>query len=169
MTSPLHLDPFDALGVPPRFDLDPSTLRAAWLRRASGSHPDAGGSVSQSALENAALIVLSDPVRRAEALLARWGAPVVGPVAPPLGFLAAMIELRERADAAEIGCAEHGALIGEAQAGRMEAIEVIQCAFARVRDESISEVDAREVRVQLQVVRGYERMMEQLEREASGS
>ena len=33
-------DPFDALGLPARFDLDAETVRRAWLARSAGAHPD---------------------------------------------------------------------------------------------------------------------------------
>jgi len=33
-------NPFDALGLERRFDLDERAIRGAWLRRAAALHPD---------------------------------------------------------------------------------------------------------------------------------
>ncbi len=67
-------DPFEVLGVPPRFDLDPKSIDAAWLRRLRAAHPDrAGGGEEHSevarsaAALNEARAVLRDPLRRGEA------------------------------------------------------------------------------------------------------
>jgi hypothetical protein len=92
-------DAFATLGVPARFDISERELRAAWMRRAAGAHPDASGAVDLSAALNEARAICADPIRRAFALLELRGAPAVDLRSMPQDFLIEMMELRERADA----------------------------------------------------------------------
>lgn len=71
-------DPFETLGVSPRFDLDPVLLEARHRELCRALHPDryvgrpAGerrAALSRAVDVNAAYRVLRDPARRAEALL----------------------------------------------------------------------------------------------------
>lgn len=99
-------DPFDILGLPPRFDVDPAELRAAFLARSGTLHPDVAGHddpeiQAHSAALNRAKRVLSDPEARAEALLARLGGPSKDQDRSlPPAFLQEMLETREEIDAA---------------------------------------------------------------------
>lgn len=99
-------DPFDTLGLPPRFDLDPSALERRHLELSRALHPDRYASSPAAerrlalgkAIEvNDAFRALRDPIRRAEALLARLGANVderSQPKASP-ALLMEMMETRE--------------------------------------------------------------------------
>lgn len=70
-------DPFDALGIAPRFDLDAGEVRRAHLSRVAALHPDVARGDPEAAARSAALnearARLEDPERRAAALLARFG------------------------------------------------------------------------------------------------
>jgi molecular chaperone HscB len=99
-------DPFDTLGVEPGFDLDLDSLERRHRELSKVLHPDRW--VGRPAAErrhalgraievNAAWRALRDPVRRAEALLARLGIAFgegQEPSATP-ELLAEMMELRE--------------------------------------------------------------------------
>lgn len=99
-------DPFEILGLEPRFDLDPSSLEQKHRELSRALHPDryAGRPASERqralgrAIEvNQAFRALKDPIRRAEALLARWGHPVSESEGPrsEAGFLMEVMEQRE--------------------------------------------------------------------------
>src|SRR5690242_15612371 len=69
-------DAFELLGLEARFDLTAGEVRAAYLARVGGVHPDRGGDESEGAAGlNAAKTALSDPESRANLLLARMGGP----------------------------------------------------------------------------------------------
>ena len=80
-------DPFEVLGVAPRFGLPAAELRSRWMRAAAAAHPDADGGVDSSAEVNAAYHELADPLKRAAALLRRLGAPAVADPGLPQDFL----------------------------------------------------------------------------------
>jgi len=157
---------FQVLGVEVRFDLSSRDLRAAWMRRASVAHPDAAGAVDESARVNDAMRVLSDPIQRARALLELRGAAEVE--APSLSpeFLLEMMELRERADECVGDAAATARLRGEAASRRDAAIGEIAAIFAASGAGSIARERAMQVAEQISVVRAFERMLEQLDREA---
>jgi molecular chaperone HscB len=163
-------DPFDLLGIPPAFDVDPAALQRAWLAGSARLHPDrfAAGSTESDEARRLALLaalnhsktVLADPFQRAEALLARLGgAPKEADKSLPDGFLMEMLEVREQleeaavsGDAAAIGKWEDWA--GEQ---RREAIRRVAGLF---KDGALDEV-----RRELNAWRYIERMIEQLPRE----
>lgn len=122
-------DPFDALGLPPQFRLGAQELRRAWMRRLAQVHPDAVGTSEKGTCANDAFRVLSDPITRAQALLRRLKAPDGDERAMPEGFLAEMMDLRERADAAAGDPDALDALRSEAVASRERAIERIAVNF----------------------------------------
>lgn len=101
-------NPFEALGIAPRFDLDQAQLRSAWLARSAALHPDraAGDNAERQhalARVNQAMRTLSDPLHRAEALLELLRrAPEPPELAKrlPEGFLQQMLEVREEAEGA---------------------------------------------------------------------
>jgi molecular chaperone HscB len=105
-------DPFEILGLEPRFDLDLEAAEARHRELSRSLHPDRHSglpaaerreALSRSIEANDALRALKDPVRRAEALLARSGVqrlPDKEPKASP-AFLMDMLELREELAAAE--------------------------------------------------------------------
>jgi len=167
MSSPLP-DPFDALGLPVRFRLDAQELRRAWMRRISQAHPDAVGSVGEGTYANDAFRVLADPITRAQAVLVRLNAPAGDDRAMPDGFLVAMMELREQADAAFGDANAVAVLRKHAQGLRADAIERIAQCFESAGGPPIAASAAQAIRVELNKLRAFDRMLEQLDREAGG-
>src|SRR5262245_5679063 len=102
----MSADPFDTLGVEPRFDLDLAALEDRHRALSGALHPDryAGRPAAERrmaldrAIEvNAAWRALRDPVTRAEALFQRAGVEV-GELAEPKptpDLLVEMMEVRE--------------------------------------------------------------------------
>jgi molecular chaperone HscB len=97
-------DPFDVLGVPARFDLDPLAVQRAYLERAAAAHPDLIGDdegAERSASLNRAKSILDNPEERANALLTRVGGPAKeSDRSLPDGFLMEIMEAREAIEAA---------------------------------------------------------------------
>lgn len=100
------MDPFAILGIAPSFDVDLTALEQTHRELSRALHPDkyvgAGASERREALSramevNEAWRVVRDPIRRAEALLAREGVTVAEDRAPPADpeFLMEMLEQRE--------------------------------------------------------------------------
>jgi molecular chaperone HscB len=99
-------DPFDTLGVAPRFALDLPALELRHRDLSRALHPDrfAGAPAAERRMSlgraidvNEAFRALKDPVRRAEALLRRAGAAVgeISEPRPPASLLMEMMEVRE--------------------------------------------------------------------------
>ncbi|MBK9264711.1 MAG: Fe-S protein assembly co-chaperone HscB [Polyangiaceae bacterium] len=97
-------DPFETMGVEPRFDIDPDKLAERHRDLSRALHPDryAGAPAAERRLAlgraievNDAYRVLKDPVRRAEALLRRAGVPV-GETAEPKPSQALLMEMMEQ-------------------------------------------------------------------------
>ena len=65
----MSLNPFAALGLPERPDLDDETIRAAWRRIAAATHPDRadGGDLARYTQATAAYAELRTPWSRSEA------------------------------------------------------------------------------------------------------
>jgi molecular chaperone HscB len=162
----LPSEAFQVLGVEARFDLSSRDLRAAWMRRASVAHPDAAGAVDESARVNDAMRVLSDPIQRAQALLELRGAPEVEARSLPQGFLLEMMELRERADECAGDAVATARLRDEAASRRDAAVAEIAAIFAGSGAGSIAPEHSGQVAEQINIVRAFERMLEQLDREA---
>jgi molecular chaperone HscB len=100
------MDPFAALGLPRRYEVDLEALERTHRELSRALHPDryAGGgaherrlSLSRAAEVNEAYRVLRDPVRRAEALFALFGVRVGerNEPAPAPELLITVMELRE--------------------------------------------------------------------------
>lgn len=165
----MHRDAFDILGLSPVFDIDLRQLRAVWMRRAAADHPDAAGSLEESTCVNEAYRVLVDPVLRAEALLVRRKAPEVDARQLPVGFLESMMELRERADEARGDAQRLAELRAHAEAGKRSALSDISEVFRADRGPQITGESAQLIRSRINVARSFERMIEQLDREAEAS
>jgi hypothetical protein len=81
-------DPFEALGLPARPDLDDETVRAAWRAIAAATHPDRpdGGDLARYTAASAAYAELRTPWGRSEAYAdllqraARDAEPATGPL-----------------------------------------------------------------------------------------
>ncbi|HVJ80124.1 MAG TPA: Fe-S protein assembly co-chaperone HscB [Planctomycetia bacterium] len=142
--SPNH---FATLGLPERFKLDPEDLEIRHLRRSREVHPDAGeldDPAAQlerhhlSAALNEAHRVLSDPVLRAEHLLALHGGPAADSkraLAP--AFLAEVLELREELEEG-VGPERRTALADDLAGKRTALLAKIATLFADAeRKESL--------------------------------
>jgi molecular chaperone HscB len=90
-------DPFDALGLEPRFDLTRAQIESAYLARIAGAHPDHAGDAQgpdAAALNDARRALLGDE-RRANLVLDRLGGPSASAdKALPDGFLMEIMEVR---------------------------------------------------------------------------
>lgn len=163
-------DPFALLGISPRFAIQAAQLRSAWMRRAASLHPDADGSVDESAAVNDAYRTLADPLARAGVLLALGHAPPGDERALPAGFLMELVELRERVDECSAGSAAWNAVRDEVRGLRSSALDEIGVLLdAPGNGEApIDTVVAQSVRTAMNVVRSYDRVLEQLDREAGG-
>lgn len=77
MLPSMEVDPFEILGLAPRFDLNDAEIRAAFLRKVSIVHPDfvGDGESEAASVFNLAREILENPERRANALLSRLGGP----------------------------------------------------------------------------------------------
>lgn len=108
------IDPFQTLGVPARFDLDPAELATRHRDLSRALHPDkfTGApanerrlSLSRAIEVNDAYRVLKDPIKRAEALLRRANVPV-GETNEPKPSPALLMEMMEQRE--ELGDARRG-------------------------------------------------------------
>lgn len=96
-------DPFDILGLEPRFDLDPVEIGRRQLDLSKALHPDRFASapaaerrmaLGRTIEVNQAARALKDPVKRAEALARRRGLPV-GETSEPRPSAALLMEMME--------------------------------------------------------------------------
>lgn len=131
------MDPFEALGIEPAFGLDLAALELRHRDLSRTLHPDrhaaSGAAERRMALGHAievneAFRVLKDPVRRAEALLARLGVQSGEGKEPPASP-ALLMEVMERREAlAEVRQSKNEAALGklvsevQAEAGRRQAV-----------------------------------------------
>ncbi len=168
-------DAFDILGLEPRFDLDPSAIRRAYLARAGTAHPDragppvdgnAVGPEASAAALNVARATLENPERRATALLARLGGP--GKEADrslPDGFLMQMMDIREQIAAA----ADKAPFIawGEQQRAQhiRRAADLFTTAVASAHDSASVTPTLKAIRRELNAWRYIERLIEQIDGE----
>lgn len=168
-------DAFDLLGLEPRFDLTSGEVRAAYLARVGGVHPDreagervsggAGENVEGASALNAAKMALADPETRANILLARLGGASKDVNRDlPDGFLMKMMEAREELEAA--ASRRDGAGIerwrGWAEKERDGHIARVGGLFAEVAAGKPTGVGLTAVRQELNAWRYIERMLEQI-------
>ena len=170
MEATLTNDPFEALGLDRRFDLDSGQVRRAWLAASGRLHPDrAGGDpleeseiARRSAQINEAKRILDDPELRADALLALLGGP--GREADkslPDGFLMEMMSVREELEEAAGDSARLDELERRAQAQRAGYVERVGGLFAQGGERPDAEILAA-IRMELNAWRYIERMLEQI-------
>lgn len=97
------MDPFDTLGVEPRFDLDLRALEQRHRELSKALHPDrwTGASSAERRLSlsraidvNEAFRTLRDPIKRAEAIARRAGVPI-GETSEPKPSPALLMEMME--------------------------------------------------------------------------
>ena len=127
-------DPFDMLGITPRFDLDLAAVELRHRELSKALHPDryAGAPAAERRMAlsraidvNEAFRVVRDPIRRAEALLRRAGAAVgeTSEPKPPPALLMEMMEAREElAEAARAKDVGRVGKLGEAMSARQAGI-----------------------------------------------
>lgn len=157
-------DPFDVLGLPPHFDLDPSVIERAFLRAMASAHPDAAGSANgiESADLTEARRVLDDPERRANALLDRLGGPGKDDRSLPDGFLMEIMSVREEIEQTP----DRERWTAWAEERRAEHIASVGAHFQRLDhagDEPARESIRRSIRTELNAWRYAERLIEQLD------
>jgi molecular chaperone HscB len=129
------VDPFETLGVEPRFALDLHAVEQRHRDLSKALHPDrytgAPAAERRMALSraidvNESLRVLKDPVRRAEALLRRAGVAVgeTSEPKPPATLLMEMMEAREElGEAARARDLARVGELGQAMRGREQEVE----------------------------------------------
>lgn len=162
-------DPFEALGLPRRFDLDLRRVRSAWLRRAAALHPDRQGAgdedeiARRAAVLNEAKRTLEDPEQRADALLILLGGPArEQEKSLPPEFLMEIMSVRESLEEAVASgdddrVQEHERWAAEQ---REEMIRRVGEAFEALADPPDAQA-LRDIRVTLNAWRYIERMLEQ--------
>ena len=157
-------DPFDTLGLPARFDLDPGLIERAWLDKMAAAHPDVSctndGDIAS--VINRAKGVLEDAESRANALLERFGGPSAEQDnSLPDGFLTEIFSVREDMEQrlATGGEQAREQLREWADARRAEHQAAVRDLFATAEPDSV----LTNIREQLNVWRYTERMIEQLD------
>lgn len=162
-------DPFDVFGIEPTFDLDVDALKRKLRRRIATLHPDRESdpiareeAVRVVARLNEARSVLENDERRANLALTRLGGPTASddPSLPP-AFLMEILEIRgdmESALASE-DPAERDRVQGWAESERSRLCELVRSLFEELQR---GEDRSSEIRLQLNVWRYIERMIDQL-------
>ncbi len=166
-------DPFAALDLPRRFDLDPKKLHSRFIQAQAKAHPDRfddpvaqADAAEQSARINHAHETLRDPERRANALLTLIGGPdKQDDRSLPPALLMEMMEAREAMDdALERGDDEAIAKSAKwARDGRGKHLARIAELFdqaAQAGDEQRADLH-KEVRLELNTLRYFQRMIDQ--------
>lgn len=169
----MSTDAFDLLGLSPSFDLDRAAIDRAFLALAVSVHPDlAGGEPEAQALSarlNDAKRALLDPETRANVLMARLGGPAADEEKSlPPTLLMEVMEAREGVDAARASgnSAELARWKAWASEGRESIVKTCRQLFASALSTPTGLADSkllREIRVQLNAWRSYERMIEQMD------
>jgi len=164
-------DPFQTLGLPPRFELTPEEVRRAYMSRIAAIHPDVASDKplddesDASARLHEARRVLEDPESRAGALLARFGGPGAREDRSlPPGFLMEIMELRERVESILAGEApgDRDSCRAEAKARRSAYLREVSGLFGALSDPPTpGELGA--IRTVLNAWRYIERLIEQLD------
>ena len=165
-------DPFELLGLPPAFELDAESLRRTVRRRIARLHPDRvtdpverEHAVRMVARLNEALVILQDDERRANVLLSRLGGAAASEDRSlPPAFLMEILEIREDMEQAVASGepAERTRVENWANSERERLRADVAKLFGRLSD---GDDCASEIRLQLNVWRYIERMIEQLDPE----
>jgi len=139
-------NPFDILGLPLRFDLDPQDIERRYRDLQRAVHPDrhtnAAPSTRRAALSGAVSVseayrTLRDDVSRAEALLSALGHPANPETAKPEPeLLMEMMELRESLQEARV-------------AGDARRVDGLRSRVAAERDTTLAELTQQFVAVEL--------------------
>lgn len=178
LATPPELSHFDALRLAPEFDLDAGALRRRYLELSRDVHPDRFGAAGADAADrslraaarlNEAYRVLSEPISRAEYLLElSGGASASADKRVPPDVLQASMALHE--EIADARLADDAAALAALR-------ESVAAEHAR-RLESIASLARRlpgderlrgELRVELNAMKYFRRMLEQLEHAGGGA
>ena len=135
-----HLDAFDLLGLPERFDLDGAVIESAFFAKSREFHPDRFvaaaadervAALSRSRALNDAYQTVKKPVPRAEYLLARAGVTIGDNERLDPSFLMEILELREELAEARVAkrTSEVETLQGKMAARRKTAVGTLPALF----------------------------------------
>jgi molecular chaperone HscB len=134
--SPSSSNFFELLGLPARFDLDPSLIERAFFDRSKELHPDRFASapaaervaaLSRSRALNDAYMTLKKPVGRAEYLLERAGVTIGDNERLEPEMIMQVLELREE--------------LSEARANKdLAAVERLQGQMKQRREQALNEL-----------------------------
>ncbi len=153
-------DPFELLGLPRVFEVDPDQVESAYLRRAADLHPDlAAGNPDatvQTARLNQARGVLLDDERRAKVLLRLLGEPAGD--ALPEGFLMEIMEVRMQIESEGDDPDARARWRGWADGRRDEHMARVAGFFTASDPEGLAAI-----RMELNAWRYTERLIEQLD------
>lgn len=166
-------DPFEILGVPRRFAIDPAVLEQRFVALSSEHHPDRhsdpmaqADAAEKSAEVGWAYQTLADPESRANALLTLRGGPAkTDDQSLPPELLMEVMEVREAMESAlhEEDEAELARLRVWAVSQRDERLARIGTMLdAGDADAPLDEASAQSVRVELNALRYAQRMLEQM-------
>lgn len=171
-------DAFDIMDMPRRFDLDQKALHRRFIELSAAHHPDRftdaldqADAAERAAAINEAYRTLSDPERRAGALLAvLGGAAKEDDKSLPPNLLMEMMEVRERME--EAIAEDDKATLAELRTWAEGQRRAYLDATAKLFDEALraraedAGADVSEalgaVRMQLNALRYFERMLEQM-------
>lgn len=169
----MDADPFKLFGLAPAFRIAREDVEQAYLARSTGLHPDLSAGNDDAARQmaelNQARSVLANPETRAEALLTRLGGPSASQEkALPDGFLAEMMEVRERVESALSESPDQARRTWDqwSRQEREQAIDAVDKLFDEVSSPRSSRPRLevlREVRIRLNAWRYIERLIEQLD------
>lgn len=164
-------DPFQTLGLPPRFDLNEADLHARFIQASAANHPDRytdpvdqADAAERAAEINHAYAVLADPERRADALLTRLGGPAKDQdKSLPPDLLIDMMETRERMEdaVAENDRPQLDQLRAWANHQRETHLKMIAELFAD-NPHALPPDTAKSIRLELNTLRYIQRMLDQM-------
>lgn len=165
-------DPFDVLGLDPRFELDEADLHRRFIAASAATHPDRfvdpleqADAAERSAAVNEAYRVLRDPVARAEALLVRLGGPAKEQdKSLPPDLLMEMMEVREEMEEA-IETRDRTTLDRLrtwAEEQRADRLATVSNHFARAQAADSPAEELKRIRLELNALRYFARMLEQM-------
>ncbi len=167
-------DPFAVLNLPPRFDLDDTELHSRFIQASAATHPDRftdpvdqAQAAERAAEVNQAYAVLSDPERRADALLTLLGGPAKDEdKSLPPDLLMDMMEVRETLEEAVASNNQEklDRLHVWANDQRQTHLQKITALFGEAGDpaDHLPADTAKAVRLELNTLRYIQRMLDQM-------
>jgi len=164
-------DPFKVLGLTANFRISREEVETAYLARSTQIHPDLATGNEDAARQmaglNLARRILVNPESRAEAVLNSFGGPTAAQERSlPEGFLAEMMDVRERIEAAMAESPDQARSTWDqwSRQQRDRAIESVAALFDEASTSDCSRTELlRAVRIRLNAWRYIERLFEQLD------